>query len=1015
GQILAGINNPVQITVPANQQLAQLTSEIFGAGVDPSAVGWFQVSSPVDGLTGFFLFLDNPLSIFDGADLPVSAVKVVFNQIRIGSGYKTEINLINPGDDPADLQLQLIVSDDPAVTQTMMLLEKGVVRLDVATFFEVSEVAPEAYVSVTSDVEVAGFQFIRTPTGDLLGMNGRSTSEQLTNLYFPQVAVLGPWETSLGLVNYSTQPIILTISVFKPDGSLYDNNDLQNNPVTRALNAEESLLENVETMFGFTGGETLEGWIQVESTSAAVNGYISYGIPGTGSVAAVTAVSQGQDRAIFSHIGTAQGFFTGVAVLNPGALATDVRILALQPSGEVLGSFDTVLQPGARISKLINDLIPPANDQNAGLIWVKSQRPVYLSELFGTSNVLANVPPQPAPESYLPDAGLPTLELDPSLAVVQPSGTQSFQITTQGTQVWKVNGIIGGDSEVGTITSQGVYQAPQVVPEPQVVTVSVESEGQTAGASVDVLEKEDLVTQLQLVQAVAYLGTLEKLFTAELTILSTAGNGSRPAAQSPTQEMNSEVFEVAPGVGKILVAPFEGEEITKMIPFEASDGQEFLLLAGKTTGRIIRLNPTTKESKDVATGLDEPTTLVIDSVSGNLLVAEKNQITVVPRTQLESGLVALSRLFEDGPPEQAVRFLPTQGSDGIAVDACTGNVYFWNRTGRVIRQFVRRTREVNTVATDLTPGRLLGFYRRGVACPNAFFLLVAGRGESRVWLVDPRRGTVRQWFLTKGQTDLTFIPSINPLTNSAGVLITEIPEENQGRITLVRTPKLFADKPTSPPKKDTCLGSVIFADPNLEGVVRSALNLAVEEEGERVTCELVKTLQELEASRREIRSLRGLEIFLRLRALLLEGNTIRNITPLARLERLTRLDLTNNAAGDLRPLSGLTALRQLFLSGNGITNLRPLFRLSRLRVLFLSNNSVRDLRPLIPLTNLVSLALRNNDISDIEALLLNEGLGSGDLLDLRDNPLDQEDCEDIQALLDRGVRIAHDLECPSTG
>ena len=61
---------------------------------------------------------------------------------------------------------------------------------------------------MTSDFEVAGFQFIKTPGGDLLGMNGLSTSEQLTNLYFPQVAVLGPWETNLGLVNYSTEPVI---------------------------------------------------------------------------------------------------------------------------------------------------------------------------------------------------------------------------------------------------------------------------------------------------------------------------------------------------------------------------------------------------------------------------------------------------------------------------------------------------------------------------------------------------------------------------------------------------------------------------------------------------------------------------------------------------------------------------------------------------------------------------------------------------------------------------------------
>ena len=455
--------------------MAQLTSEIFGSGLDPATIGWFQATSPVDGLTGFFLFLDGSLTVFDGADLPVSAVKIIFNKVRIDAGHQTEINLINPGEAPADLELQLIEGDSPSVVEELMLPAKGVVRLDVAGFFEIAEMAPETYLSVTSDVDIAGFQFIQSPGGDLLGMNGRSTSEQLTNLYFPQVAVLGPWETNLGLVNYSTEPVILTISVFKPDGTLYDANDLQSNPVVRSLNGEASLLEDVETMFGFSGGETLEGWIQVKSTSAAVNGYLSYGVPGVGSLAAVTAIAQGQDRAIFSHIGTSQGFFTGVAILNAAALATDVRILALNPSGEVLGSFDTFLQPGQRLSKLIDQLIPSAADQDGGLIWIKSQRPVYLTSLFGTSQVLANVPPQPAPENYLPDAGLPTLELAPALAVVQPTESQSFEVSLEGSPVWKVDGIEGGNSEKGTVTNQGVYQAPPTIPDPQVVTVSVES------------------------------------------------------------------------------------------------------------------------------------------------------------------------------------------------------------------------------------------------------------------------------------------------------------------------------------------------------------------------------------------------------------------------------------------------------------------------------------------------------------------------------------------------------------
>ncbi|MCH8820586.1 MAG: hypothetical protein IIB03_09755, partial [Acidobacteria bacterium] len=167
GELLTGINNPVPLMVPAKSQLAQLTSEIFGSGLDPATVGWFQATSSVDDLTGFFLFLDGSLTLLDGADLPVSAVKIIFNKIRIDAGHQTEINLINPGDDPADLELQIIEGDSPAVVEELILPAKGVVRLDVATFFEITEIAPEAYLAVSSDFDIAGFEFIKTPDGDL--------------------------------------------------------------------------------------------------------------------------------------------------------------------------------------------------------------------------------------------------------------------------------------------------------------------------------------------------------------------------------------------------------------------------------------------------------------------------------------------------------------------------------------------------------------------------------------------------------------------------------------------------------------------------------------------------------------------------------------------------------------------------------------------------------------------------------------------------------------------------------
>ncbi|MDA2932820.1 hypothetical protein MYX82_00600 [Acidobacteria bacterium AH-259-D05] len=117
GQPVTGIDNPVQKTVPANQQLVGLTSSFFGTEADPSTIAWFQAISPIDGLTGFFLFVNGSITQFDGADLPVSAKSIVFNEVRVGAGSTTELNIINPFSGPASLDFQLLGSDSSPISK----------------------------------------------------------------------------------------------------------------------------------------------------------------------------------------------------------------------------------------------------------------------------------------------------------------------------------------------------------------------------------------------------------------------------------------------------------------------------------------------------------------------------------------------------------------------------------------------------------------------------------------------------------------------------------------------------------------------------------------------------------------------------------------------------------------------------------------------------------------------------------------------------------------------------------
>ena len=90
-------------------------------------------------------------------------------------------------------------------------------------------------------------------------------------------------------------------------------------------------------------------------------------------------------------------------------------------------------------------------------------------------------------------------------------------------------------------------------------------------------------------------------------------------------------------------------------------------------------------------------------------------------------------------------------------------------------------------------------------------------------------------------------------------------------------------------------------------------------------------------------------------------------------------------------------LESLDAAARNIVNLKGLETLEGLSVLDLSGNSIRNIRPIV----------------------WNPGLGTGDFVDLRSNPLQENSCDELEKLADRGVEVLHDVECdienPDTG
>lgn len=81
------------------------------------------------------------------------------------------------------------------------------------------------------------------------------------------------------------------------------------------------------------------------------------------------------------------------------------------------------------------------------------------------------------------DIALPTVTLSPLTASAQVGAQVQFTATivslTSTTVTWSVNGILGGNSAVGTVSSTGLYTAPAAVPSPATVTVKCTSSAET--------------------------------------------------------------------------------------------------------------------------------------------------------------------------------------------------------------------------------------------------------------------------------------------------------------------------------------------------------------------------------------------------------------------------------------------------------------------------------------------------------------------------------------------------------
>jgi hypothetical protein len=145
----------------------------------------------------------------------------------------------------------------------------------------------------------------------------------------------------------------------------------------------------------FTTGTDMVGSVRITADGDGIVGDVIFGDPVSLQYAASLSLqSQGSTEAVFSQVANGAGYYTGLALYNPGSASSDVRISVFAADGSLKGETNLTLATGNRLSKLLPELVKESTGQVGGYIVVQSTLAIISQALFSDwVKMLAAIPP----------------------------------------------------------------------------------------------------------------------------------------------------------------------------------------------------------------------------------------------------------------------------------------------------------------------------------------------------------------------------------------------------------------------------------------------------------------------------------------------------------------------------------------------------------------------------------------------------------------------------------------------
>ena len=376
GRLVSGtdIVNPASVTVDRGDQVSVAVEEIFGSGILDVEIETIAALTRRAEIGAIFLFGDDLTFGGSGAaSQPPRNRFLLPNISREGEEPFTVVHFFNPSEE-ADTEIRASLYDgagEMVASTDRSLGPRGTISESAETFFAVDlEDFQDGYIrgDATGEGVVAFQTFGNEKTINHLA--GQATSLRKPSYGVAHIGFGAGLETELNLINSDgSRDAEFRVSVFD------DRGQAALAPVDFVLEPREQRVVEFSVLFGLSSTEVLTGSLEIELLNAflgpflvvpSINGSVRFKSVDGRYSATIPLFRVPDKNALYSHVAQDQGFFTGVAIKNRARAPVDGTVEAFDASGHFVGEADFTLDPGARLVKLLFELIPETAGQRAG-------------------------------------------------------------------------------------------------------------------------------------------------------------------------------------------------------------------------------------------------------------------------------------------------------------------------------------------------------------------------------------------------------------------------------------------------------------------------------------------------------------------------------------------------------------------------------------------------------------------------------------------------------------------------